>query len=87
MRYDIRFKASAWRSLLKLEQVTRNRLKEAIWALADNPRPAGCKKLRGYRDYYRIRVGGYRVAYEIQGEVLVVLGLKVGRREGFYRRI
>jgi len=63
----------------------RNRLRKAIWALANNPRPPGCKKLKGRADRYRIRVGAYRVAYEIQNEVLVVLVLKVGHRGGFYR--
>ena len=87
MDYEVRFKSSVWRALLKVEQKTQNRLKEAIWSLADNPRPPGCRKLRGYAGYYRIRVGDYRVIYDIQDEVLVVLVLKIGRREDVYRGI
>ena len=87
MQYEVRFKTSAWKTLLKLEREARNRLKEAIWARADDPRPPGCKKLKGYANYYRVRVGDLWVAYEIQDEALVVLVLKVGRRGGFYRRM
>ncbi len=87
MRYEVRFKASAWKALLKIEVTMRNRLRKAIWALANNPRPPGCKKLKGRADRYRIRVGACRVAYEIQNEVLVVLVLKVGHRGGFYRGV
>ncbi len=87
MEYELRFKLSAWKALLKLERETQGRLREAIWALPENPRPHGCKKLKGAAGYYRIRVGDYRVAYEIQDEVLVVLVLKVGHRQGFYRRM
>ncbi len=87
IQYEIQFKASAWRALQRIEERTRSRLKEAIWALSDDPRPQGCKKLKVQAKYYRIRLGDYRVAYEIKDDVLVVLVLKVGRRGGFYRRI
>lgn len=85
MRYEIRFKKSAWETLQSIERDTRGRLKEAILALADNPTPAGCRKLAGNRPFYRIRVGSYRVIYEIMGDVLVVLVLKVGHRRDVYR--
>ncbi|MGA0557011.1 type II toxin-antitoxin system RelE family toxin [Larkinella sp. VNQ87] len=56
---------------------------EAIKALADNPRPFGCKKLKG-RKGYRIRVGDYRVVYEINDGILVVLIIDVGHRREIY---
>jgi mRNA interferase RelE/StbE len=56
----------------------------AISSLQSNPRPAGCKKLAGNADYYRIRVGDYRVLYEIRDRVLLVLVIKVGHRREVY---
>jgi mRNA interferase RelE/StbE len=85
MRYEIRFKASALRVFERLERRSRGRLAEAIWALADNPRPRGCRKLAGQEGFYRIRVGDYRVIYEIQDRALVVLVLKLGHRRDVYR--
>jgi len=58
---------------------------DAIRSLQAHPRPAGCKKLAGNADYYRIRVGDYRVLYEIRDRVLLVLVIKVGHRREVYR--
>jgi len=52
--------------------------------LAVEPRPAGCKKLSG-REGWRIRIGDYRVLYEIREEVLVILVVDVGHRREIYR--
>ncbi len=65
------------------------RLKEAILKLAENPRPTGCKKLIG-REGWRIRVGNYRVIYEIIYEInddreKKVLILHIGHRKDVYR--
>lgn len=60
------------------------RVRDAIRALADDPRPAGCKKLTG-RDGWRLRVGRYRVVYEIQDTVRVLTVLDVGHRRDIYR--
>ena len=51
--------------------------------LTDNPRPLGCKKLKG-QDEYRIRVGNYRVIYEIHYEALIVLVVRVAHRKEVY---
>ncbi|MBE9010662.1 type II toxin-antitoxin system RelE/ParE family toxin [Pseudanabaenaceae cyanobacterium LEGE 13415] len=59
---------------------------EKVEALADDPRPDGCKKLKGEKDLYRIRVlKSYRVVYEIQDKQLVVTVIKVGHRRNIYR--
>lgn len=61
------------------------RLIEAIKALASDPRPRGCRKLQGYDDIFRIRVGIYRVLYTVQARQLVVIVLKIGHRRDVYR--
>ena len=63
----------------------RLRFEKAIDALADVPRPPGCTKLAGTASRYRIRIGGYRVIYEIRDKVLLVLVLDAGHRRDIYR--
>lgn len=60
---------------------------EAILALGENPRPKGASKLSGQRPFYRVRVGDYRVIYEIQEKILVVLVIKVGHRREVYQKL
>jgi mRNA interferase RelE/StbE len=60
-----------------------NRLRGAIALLASNPRPPGAKKLRT-RDAYRVRVGDYRIIYTIEDDVLLIVVLALGHRQGIY---
>ena len=53
--------------------------------LANDPRPPGCDKLAGVENLYRIRVGDYRVVYQIRDEMLLVLVVKIGHRREVYR--
>lgn len=85
MRYEIRFKTSAWKALQKLDREARGRLALAIWDLADDPRPPGSRKLTGAESLYRIRVGNYRVIYQVRDDLLVVLVVKLGHRRDIYR--
>ena len=73
------------RKLLKTLQITeKKRIDVALTLLADNPIPPKAKKLSG-RDGYRIRVGDYRIIYEIQKNLLVVLVIDIGHRREIYR--
>lgn len=63
--YDIRFARSARKELERLDSHLVDRLFSRIEALARNPRPTGCRKLRGMQNLWRIRVGEYRIVYEI----------------------
>ena len=84
-RYQLQLLPTARRELLKLPAKNRVRVTDAISSLQANPRPTGCKKLAGNADYYRIRVGDYRVLYEIRDRILLVLVIKVGHRREVYR--
>ncbi len=53
--------------------------------LADEPRPPGCRKLAGYDSVYRVRVGVYRILYEIEDRRVTVIVLKIGHRKDVYR--
>lgn len=86
MSYEIGFKPAALRQLRKLEAEIQSRIVEEIETLADNPRPEGCKKLKGEKNLYRIRVSDtYRVVYEIQDKQLLITIVKVGHRRDIYR--
>jgi mRNA interferase RelE/StbE len=57
-----------------LDDTVFKRIDRKILALADNPRPAGCKKLKGFKDQWRIRAGDWRVLYIIDAETKTVSG-------------
>ena len=83
--YDIFIKPSALRELESVgSRKLRRNLAEHIQALADDPRPPGCKKLAG-GDRYRIRRGAYRVVYSIEDERRAVIVVKVSHRKDVYR--
>jgi mRNA interferase RelE/StbE len=84
-RYEVQLVASARRELLKLPARTRVKVADAIRALATDPRPTGCKKLAGNADYFRIRVGDYRILYEVRDREILVLVIKIGHRRDVYR--
>lgn len=83
--YRIEWKASAGRELKRLDRSVVPRIVEAVGGLAQNPFPPGCRKLQGSENTYRIRVGDYRVVYEIEEERLGVQIVRVRHRKDAYR--
>jgi mRNA interferase RelE/StbE len=69
--------------VLKLPTSIAHRIENSLLQLEGNPRPAGCKKLKG-RKGYRIRVGDYRIIYEIEDKILRVIVIDVGHRKEIY---
>ena len=87
MQYHVEIKPTAQKTLAKIPQSQRERISKRIDRLADNPRPSGLKKLAGESILYRIRVGEYRIVYEIHDDVLVVLVVRIGTRADVYRNL
>jgi len=85
-RYRLIFTPSAERAFLALPTHVRTRLDARLLALQEQPRPAGVKLLAGVKGVYRLRVGDYRVLYEVRDAELLVLVLAVGHRREVYRR-
>lgn len=84
--YRVLLRPPAQKFLRKLRDKTlAARLVEAMRGLANDPRPPGCDKLAGLEALYRIRVGQYRVVYQIQDQMLLVLVVKIGHRREVYR--
>ncbi|BAY65270.1 plasmid stabilization system [Calothrix brevissima NIES-22] len=85
MTYQIEISARAAKQLKKLSSEIRERINYKILELAENPRPSGVVKLENTDNKYRIRVGNYRVLYEIEDDVLIVKVVRVGHRRDIYR--
>ncbi len=84
MSYHVEILRTAQKQLAKIDRSQQNRIIDAIRELAEEPRPVGCKRLSG-RPAWRIRIGSYRVIYEIHDQQLLVLIITVGPRKDVYR--
>ena len=84
MSYSLSILRRAQKELAQISQGDYARIVEAIHGLAENPRPAGCRKLVG-REGWRIRIGDFRVIYEIDDRQLLVVVLHIGNRRDVYR--
>ena len=82
--YSLEIKHSAQKELDALDDFVFRRIDRKILALADNPRPPGCKKLRAYSDHWRIRIGNWRVVYLINDEDKLVTITRVAHRRQVY---
>jgi mRNA interferase RelE/StbE len=83
--YRVLLERTAQEDLARLSSEVHDRVILAIQGLARNPRPPGCRKLSGTKSDWRIRVGDYRVVYEMADEVRVVRINRVRHRRGVYR--
>ena len=84
MAYEVRFARPVAKELRRIDRREAKRLVEAAETLAGDPRPSSAQKVQG-TPYMRIRVGNYRVIYEIRDEDLVVLVVRIGHRREVYR--
>ncbi|MGV8075079.1 MAG: type II toxin-antitoxin system RelE/ParE family toxin [Syntrophobacteraceae bacterium] len=84
MRYELLIERSAQKQLSRIAQPARDRIVTTVRELAEEPRPVGVKKLAG-REAWRIRVGDYRIIYEIHDQLLTVLVVSIGHRRDVYR--
>ena len=82
--YQISLRSRASKDTRKLDRQTLARVAKAIDSLADNPRPPGCLKVKSEQRLWRIRVGDWRIGYEIDDEACVVTVITVGHRREFY---
>jgi len=83
-RYSLYFKKSVSKDLRAIPKQDVRRILKQIDMLVDDPRPAGSEKL-STQELYRIRQGRYRVLYQIEDDVLIVIVVKVGKRSDVYR--
>jgi len=84
--YRLFISQAADKQTARLPAKARQKISDAIGQLRDNPRPRGCKKLKGEDELWRIRVGDYRVVYTIEDDELIVLVVRVANRKDVYDR-
>ena len=86
-RFELLIKPSAAKEIEAIaRKVDRQHIVRKIRALADDPRPASCRKLSA-KEWYRIRQGVFRIVYSIEDARLVVFVVKVGHRRDIYRSL
>lgn len=86
MVYRLEFSKRAEKEFSALPRQIQQRLQPRIDELAVDPRPSGVKKLEGTDNQYRLRVGDYRIIYQLQDEILLIILLRIGHRREIYRR-
>jgi mRNA interferase RelE/StbE len=82
--YQISLTRTASKEIKKLHNPTRSRILKAIEQLKSDPFPAGCKKLTGNDDFWRIRVGDYRIIYYAEGNTMIITITRVAHRKDVY---
>jgi mRNA interferase RelE/StbE len=83
--YEVYLEGAAERDLKRLPAETFHRIVPHIRALAENPRPPGCRKLTGSENDWRLRIGDYRVLYEIDEGEKAVRVFRIRHRREAYR--
>jgi mRNA interferase RelE/StbE len=84
LKYSLGIKQSAQKELDALDDALFSRIDRRILALVSNPRPTGCKKLKGHKGQWRIRIGDYRVIYTIDDSTKIVTVTHVAHRREVY---
>jgi len=84
IRYSLEIAESAQKELDALDDPLFSRVDRKILALVASPRPVGCKKLKGYKDHWRIRIGDHRVIYIIDDGAKAVRVTRIAHRREVY---
>lgn len=87
LKYKVLFSNDAEKTLLKLDKVVAKRIFNALELLSINPfESPNTKKMKGKEgEYYRLRVGNYRIIYEIKNELLIIYIVRLGPRGDIYK--
>ena len=84
-RYQVEIARRAVKVLAALPRKEQQRVRAAIDLLSEQPRPPGCRRLVGEQHAYRVRVGDYRIVYEVHDQRLVIRVVRIGHRRDVYR--
>ncbi|CAN5450748.1 type II toxin-antitoxin system RelE/ParE family toxin [soil metagenome] len=84
MKYTVQISAPARKQIKRMPKLEKKKILDKIDSLSNDPRPFGYKKLHYYNEYFRVRVGNYRIIYTIQDKQLVVVIVEVPDRRDAY---
>ena len=87
MKYKLSIKKQALKSLQRLPLKEIEKINGKILILEKTPRPPSCKKLKGYDNIFRIRVGNYRIVYSVHDKILTVEIIYIAHRKNIYSDI
>ena len=87
MTYIIRFSHSAKKDIRRIPSAILQRIQDAMDALRKDPLPDGCEPIRGYKHCYRIRIGNYRVVYEVATQIRIITIIRIGHRQNVYQEL
>lgn len=87
--YQVKFKKSAEKELKALPKSMQDKVLEAMAVLQVNPRTEllDIRILQGHDQLYRLRIGNYRIVFEIKDEILIIFVIKIGHRKDVYRKL
>ncbi|MBR0248731.1 MAG: type II toxin-antitoxin system RelE/ParE family toxin [Synergistaceae bacterium] len=86
-KYTVILSSRAEKELKSIDTVTAESIKSDILSLEDNPRPLGVKKLKGYKDLWRIKSNVYRIIYRIKDDIVTVIVVRIAHRKKVYQNI
>ena len=87
MLYSVEFRPAVLKSLKKLPMRDLQRIKKKLETLAKNLPDPATTKMKGDNPFHKVRMGDYRIIYEIHDDVLVILVVKIGHRKDVYRNL
>ena len=87
MKYIIKFRPAVEKNLRDLPKKELIRIKRKIESLSENLPDRSSTKMKGNNKFHKIRVGDYRIIYEIHDDTLVILVVKVGHRKDIYKHL
>ena len=85
MTYKIQNKKSVEKDLRRIPIVLQKKIRSEIDKLKSNPFKRGAIKIHGYENYFRLRIGEYRVIYNVHKQIEVLIVVKVGHRKNVYK--
>ena len=87
MKYEVSLTPRAAKYLHSLQKKFARQIIERLEALAGDPRPRGCVKIKSDGERYRIKSGNYRIIYEVRDNILLVLIVRIDHRQGVYDKL
>jgi len=87
LKYKVGFKKSAAKALKLIPKSDQKRIARKIDSLAESTQDPNITKLKGDNPFHKVRIGNYRVIYEIQDDILLILIVKIGHRKDIYRNL
>jgi mRNA interferase RelE/StbE len=85
--YEIVLKRSVAKDFRRIPQVILQSIQQRIAGLAHDPFPPGAEPISGYEHFYRIRIGNYRVVYEVATTVRIITIIRIGHRKDVYKSL